>query len=163
MHRPLFEATQCIWSAPSEPIYQQISSANLKNHFKTSGTVVELFDRKIGHFWPQMQTNLFTCVTNIFKIFEYWAQIFIRTFNRIYSNICLCQICLYEYIRTFVRECVRVWKLVEYSNIYKYLYNHHNMNNATEGNLESTHLTFVFRKPFLDALASLAFKLSVTE
>ena len=27
---------------------------------------------------------------------------------QIYSDICSCQICLYEYIRTFVGECVRV-------------------------------------------------------
>ena len=32
----------------------------------------------------------------------------------IHSDICSCQICLYEYIHTFVRERIRVWKLFEW-------------------------------------------------
>ena len=51
-----------------------------------------------------------------------------RTFVRI-NFVCtnifghLGQICLCEYIRKFVREIVRVWKVVKYSNMIKYSYN----------------------------------------
>ena len=49
------------------------------------------------------------------QIFEYigheyiFGHSFVSIFLlRIYSDIRSCQICLYEYIRTFVGECVRV-------------------------------------------------------
>ena len=49
------------------------------------------------------------------RIFEYigheyiFGHSFVSIFLlRIYSDIRSCQICLYEYIRTFVGECVRV-------------------------------------------------------
>ena len=56
-------------------------------------------------------------VTNIFEysnIWIYFYRVFIWTF--------LCIYLLYKYIHTLVHECVRVWKLFEYSNVFKYSY-----------------------------------------
>ena len=64
------------------------------------------------------------------RIFEYigheyiFRHSFVSIFLlRIYSDIHSYQVFLYEYIRTFVRQCVRAWKLDEYSNIFEYSYN----------------------------------------
>ena len=76
--------------------------------------------------WPQtashrlsfqtVQTRVWRIYSNI-RIFEYiWHKyLFGHSFGsilfvRIYSDIRSGQICLYEYIQTFVHECVREWK-----------------------------------------------------
>ena len=60
------------------------------------------------------QIRVWRIYSNI-RIFEYigheyiFGHSFVSIFLlRIYSDIRSCQICLYEYIRTFVGECVRV-------------------------------------------------------
>lgn len=60
------------------------------------------------------------------RIFKYICHkyLFVSIFSiQIYSDIRSCQICLDEYIRRFVLEYVKVWKLHEYSNIFEYLLN----------------------------------------
>ena len=50
----------------------------------------------------------------------------IRFYQIFYTNIfwhSFVSFFLSEYIQTFVCECVRVWKLVKYLNIFKYSYN----------------------------------------
>ena len=61
---------------------------------------------------PSIQIRVWQIFSNI-QI--YWSQIYIFGHSfvsifllRIYSDIRLCQICLYEYIRTFVGVCSRV-------------------------------------------------------
>ena len=62
------------------------------------------------------------------NIQTYLSQIFIQTFLQInflipiYSNIPSCQIFLYRYIWTFICECVRVWKLFKYLNVFKHFF-----------------------------------------
>ena len=58
------------------------------------------------------------------QIFEYIGQeyLFGHSFVfiiliQIYPDIRSYQICLYEYIRTFIRECIIVWKQFKYPNI----------------------------------------------
>ena len=60
------------------------------------------------------------------RIFKYICHeyLFVSIFSiQIYSDIRSCQICLDEYIRRFVLEYVKVWKLHEYSNIFEFLLN----------------------------------------
>ena len=82
-----------------------------------------------SYFVPTFYSRVWQINLNI-RIFEYICHkyLFGHSFVsiiliQIYSDIRSCQICVYEYIRKFIRERVRAWKLFEYSNVFEYSYN----------------------------------------
>ena len=101
IHKPISSAAQKEINSQSY-VAQQIGSKIFSSVFSLNLTIPTRFFK---NFMVNLSAliHLAQSVTNIFEysnIRIYWS--------RIYSDIRSCQICLYEYIRTFVGECVRV-------------------------------------------------------
>ena len=80
------------------------SDLNTKLHTRFWIQIVHF--QKVGkNASEQSVTNIFECIGHKYLLGHSFVSIFIL---RLYSDIHSYQICLNEYIRTFVRECVRV-------------------------------------------------------